>query len=196
MDLLIASLLGVIASVLAWLAVTQSLRPRVLVSNFVSRKLDSSGNVSYRIKIMNARHRRNVADVKTHLYVWIPGYWPDRPGSNKIIPVPATSTELVGMEPGHDRVIRLQLEDPLAEVKSFGIDIPPDTNPLEALLALGSGEGQLRMWIGYTDAYSGVRRAHLQRFGANDISDHLFGRSGVEKGRASFDAERPSDPDH
>ena len=187
MDLLIAVLLGVIASLLAWFVVAHSLRPKLDVSPFVSRSVGLNDEIHYRIKIMNARRTRNLVDVRTDAYLWIPGFWPSRPGNNNVVDVPTTSDELIGMRPGDNRILRFDTEAVSVALTDHLNSQAIGSGSLEAMLSLGErSAAELRVWIAYTDAYSGVRRASLHRYTSDQIEMSLFAPTSVGRGRDSL----------
>lgn len=200
LDLLIASLLGVIASMLAWFVVTHSLRPRLDVSEFISRTFNSDGSAKFRVKIRNSRRTRNLTDLDVRAYASLPGYFPDRPDNRKVLDLSLTSNELIGMRPNDNRILAFDLTAALEAVRNdhgIGVDAT-DPNALHRLLNVGSGAGEVRVWTAFTDGYSGVRRTVFRCYAAADILDRHFHPVEVGPGRPTSaptppDAETPEE---
>jgi len=158
--------LGVVASMVGWALLQHALRPKISISPEISRMKTGSGDVRYRLKVVNQRKHRAAIDIEADAYIWIPGFYERRKATNAIIRV-ATSKPLA-MSPGSSRLLSLRFDEARRRFEDAGSVF--DDSSLETSL----GNGELRMWIIATDSYSGYRRAFRATYASSSISEHLW----------------------
>lgn len=183
---LISFSLGVVASFIAWFILSRILKPKLIISNKISKLptiRDDARDVpyQYRIKVAN-KSRYNVYDVTTQGRIVISGLvngYPDMPRRFKVYIgnvayLPPTNKK--NNEDGCQFIIALQkkedfLNSTLGKLYSekFNLDKKKDKKLLlEDILSLGK-EAYLDVSVICTHEFSGARRAFNQKYRLEDI---------------------------
>ncbi len=196
-DLIVGALVGIATSIVSWLMIVHALRPKIRVSNFISRSYGHDDELEFRIKLQNGRRWRSAVDLRLDAYVWLPGY--RRPTSNELIPIDIDGEDFVGLRPGHRKVVRLSVSPDrspaIEDLAIAGLDVTVEDLLRAALLAGRVNatpvdeEPELRLWLAYTDGYSGVRRASFHRYTYGDIAAVMFDERSVGRGRPAVKSE-------
>ncbi len=173
------------------MVVNHLLRPKVAVSDFVSRSVDPSGNAEYRLKIQNRRRWRRAIDVSIEAYAYLPQL--RRPNSNETIGLDVVGDELVGLRRLGRKILYLQVDQ--EGIDAIRSHLPAGATPnVEALLRLADTRldddhriprAEIRVWLAYTDSYSGVRSAKHLTYTSDQITSHLFETNSVRPGKPS-----------
>jgi hypothetical protein len=183
---------SVLASLTAWLYITQQLVPDLQFSEHISR-LPSPHlpcRVMYRWKVRNAG-RRTAVDVEFVAELRLPGLRPGFPDNTEVFHIPLERDRVPCMQPaddgGLDEIIRLRLEDVSWSV-SLARLVAPDLAQhlsageasLEELLAL-SPDASIRIVVFAYDQFSGVRNVFIsQHYSLESIVERRFTRHSLQ----------------
>lgn len=198
-------LLGIFASLVAWLAINHALRPRIEVSAFISevpRDTDRQAT-DYRIKVVNPRRRRVLADLTFDAAIRIPGPFSHAPNNVAVLDLPIHDLEdgLGGLHGGGGRLLRLDLVRLSAGARAIDVlsdaivqELRSEVIGLRELLALHP-EATVRLSIGMADGYSGLRRVVMHHYGCEDVLPYHFDSKSVAQGLPAGEAHPPKDED-
>lgn len=156
------------------------LRPKLLVANFISKIPKPTSGSSYRLKLVNGRRWRNAVNIDVSIQLGVFGYWPDRPDNEKVIRLAGSFDSL--MQVRNDYILHFDL--PWCD-EDHALD-----ETIEDWLAAGD-PSQIRLYLSYTDGYSGVRRVDRHTFTSAQIEDRYFeAGKGIGRGRQVTDSDR------
>lgn len=187
-SLALATLLGVLSSLVSWWLLFYVLSPKVAFPEGILKIMhqptaEDAAEWKYRIKIANVR-RRNIVDVELIARLTILGRLPRLPNNSTIVYIPVGGY--------HGRVPRLTNKQgslfslEVAELDRLpGLEWPEDimakfrsrSLTVEDLLSLGTG-ANLQLFVSGYDAWSGTRRMFESKpYTSSDIKRGRFGKN-------------------
>lgn len=181
LQLLTGLVLGVVASLLAWLVLKHALRPKLAVSAFVSFLPKHNERDLFRVKIYNQRQTRTAVDIRASANVWLPGLDADLPDNNELVRLDVEPAEIVGLQPGGQKILYLSVAEEQGESletvplsHGFGSVIEALTYRLHGTETADGDPSEIRLWLSYGDGYSGTRIAELHQYKRCDVKELKF----------------------
>src|SRR5690348_4844476 len=111
-SLVVGVVIGVVGSVLAWIATIRGTRPKINIGSNISRISPPVGDADrkylYRAKLQNAR-RRKAIDVTISCRLSVVGLFEDRPKTRNNYDVPVGTSDLVELRGHKNRAVWLHL---------------------------------------------------------------------------------------
>lgn len=168
--------LGIVASSVSWLLIQHALRPKIELSEFISKRKAEYSKVfdsEYLIKVANMR-RRPATNVMIRCYLRVKGVSAGLPdiSTNFLIPVHNESREIPLVKSSW--AFRFQLDEFEDAIRSVN---GSTKDPLEELMVLGqSRTTTIRVVLTYADSYSGISRTTFRDYSSNEIDLRYFQR--------------------
>jgi len=167
-ELLIAMLLGIIASLMAWWILTHSLVPKILFAPFISKvKVKGKEDYKFRIGIRNIGNR-DIIDVEIIIELIIKGFDKDVPSNTSYIQLKLNKPRLPKIKKKNQWALTINTTNlpnsllPVYKNKNF-----------EDLLRIENAEAKIVVF-GY-DRFSGTRKVfESKHYTINDIEEKLF----------------------
>ena len=186
-DIIIGVAIGLATGLASWWIVARLVRPKLVLSTFISKLPDDSvpGAWRYRVQVINKRRlpfpRTAALDLHVTATVRILGLRPSAPTTWYRINVPVGRTgDLAYIN--RNAMLRLRLRDMAEEQtrllpKKLRDEINAGTVELEGLLGLGT-EAHLHVVATAAHSYTLGRSVAMRRFGSDSILGRQFGASG------------------